>query len=883
MPFIPETFVAPQLITVKGLYPPEVATMRDAVTTVHTITVEGEGSDLSYSHTFIDHDSQSPFISLLPHRPTSPASKYPDGIQVKANFKFKSPDPGEPGGTVARGQLILADWSTPFPFTKTYYESVESNTSGAPLTGTFNIPASAIQPGHVYKMTFAGKVTGGGYPSGYTQEVYCNEGGGVHPAHSPLGVYFVGDRKPDQPIIEGPANGITRTWDDPDPANSRFTLDWTRSDPDDRPDTPGGGFNTYHRDDGGHWVQYRLAPSVQDPNPAWQTASLYRNGQYTAHGSSPEGSNGFMVTVLTGDTVLGFPVWQLPAPGTYQMRVRIFDQNAYWPDEPFGFTETGQRLDPEPLEYPWSMSEWSNSIYINVIASFLPPVPLAPINYVSQTPDEVTFKWRFRDPRSTGGTQDRRSIRIRRAGDAAWTEILTNDVSTSEEYVFTNGDGFTIEPGFRYEWQPNTIADPGNWDAEWTSEVASFWAVPTPGSGSVIPVPSLTVPDPGLGCGDNRVFVYARGGLHRLGEITEKVQVKWSRVRDDISEATVQIGGWSDDCGQLLAALRTWQMELVVFRDNGDSGPQRVWEGPITRLTYEKDAVEVAAHDCMAYVYRRILRLGFNDAFQVGGGGLTTVTRRAAWVIQNALSYDDPNMLAYMQVLDLPDDARNSRVVPEYSTTAWALVDDFAAKAGLDYVTVGRKIVLWDTHGPIGLLPEMRDGDFGTPPIVTEYGMQLANYYAVTNNNGVWGAADRFVDGSPEFYGYIEMLSSAYGESDAAASAEVLTPEARLELEATLTEQASRNIAARYPAPLVARVPDNSTLNPELSVGINQLIPGVHVPLRSDSTLRPVTQMQKLDRIEVTQNDKGEQVTATLSPAPRSREADPDAEGGEEA
>lgn len=93
----------------------------------------------------------------------------------------------------------------------------------------------------------------------------------------------------------------------------------------------------------------------------------------------------------------------------------------------------------------------------------------------------------------------------------------------------------------------------------------------------------------------------------------------------------------------------------------------------------------------------------------------------------------------------------------------------------------------------------------------------------------------------------------------------------------TLTEQAERNIANRYPTPLVARVPDNSTLNPELSVGINQLIPGVHIPLRSNSTLRQISQLQKLDRMQVTQTDKVEQVTVTLSPAPIDHDDDPDA------
>ena len=65
--------------------------------------------------------------------------------------------------------------------------------------------------------------------------------------------------------------------------------------------------------------------------------------------------------------------------------------------------------------------------------------------------------------------------------------------------------------------------------------------------------------------------------------------------------------------------------------------------------------------------------------------------------------------------------------MPPWSTTAWEQVDDLAATAGLDYTVIGRRILLWDTHVPIGRLPTMTDGDFSDSPIVTEYGMQTAH------------------------------------------------------------------------------------------------------------------------------------------------------------
>jgi hypothetical protein len=215
-----------------------------------------------------------------------------------------------------------------------------------------------------------------------------------------------------------------------------------------------------------------------------------------------------------------------------------------------------------------------------------------------------------------------------------------------------------------------------------------------------------------------------------------------------------------------------------------------------------------------------------------------------------------------------------SRVVAEWSRTAWEEVDDLAATAGLDYTTVGRRIILWDTHRPVGRLPEMRDGDFSDSPVVTEYGMQLATLFAVTNGSGVVGSTEVAAKTKP--YGPIEQLASSYADSGAAAG-EVLTPDALAKAQASMVEQAKRNISGRWPAPLVVRVPDNSTLNPGANVTFQQLIPGVWLPLRSVNTPRQVLQWQKLDSVSVEVDSNGEQVKVVMSPAPNGGQ-DPDAD-----
>jgi hypothetical protein len=276
-------------------------------------------------------------------------------------------------------------------------------------------------------------------------------------------------------------------------------------------------------------------------------------------------------------------------------------------------------------------------------------------------------------------------------------------------------------------------------------------------------VPTETVDKATLGCGKHRVFVYRRGGKERVGELTGLTHIDWNRVRDDISDAKVVVSDWGIDCGDLLKKLQCWAYELVIFRDSGYR-VERVWEGPITLLTYGADSVTIQAKDVMAYAYRRIIKQAMNDT----GKSLTagdSVVSRATRVLQYVFAPDDPNVLAYLKPMIRSDDPKQYRALPPYSRTAFEEVDDMAANAGLDYTCSGRAILLWSTKHRIGTLPEFRDADLGAPPIVSEYGMSMADRYVVSDGNGIWGEATRGLDpvsGNEPTYGLVEMLSSTW-------------------------------------------------------------------------------------------------------------------------
>lgn len=518
------------------------------------------------------------------------------------------------------------------------------------------------------------------------------------------------------------------------------------------------------------------------------------------------------------------------------------------------------------------MGEWSDPWSFYTTADATPPLLIDPLNntaIVAAYPK--TFHWRFLTP-SQAITQSRADIRYRVVGAADWSIIFGSESEPGLDW-FYEVPGDTFAAGNRYEWQVRTYSSAAV-VSDW-SESGYFWATAAPGSGAGISlVDSGRSQDP-LGVGQNRVFVFDRGGTRMLGELTPLVDVAWGRKRDDISSTTIHLAEWDESMRRFLGSLRSWVHELVVFRDG-----VRCWEGPITRISASKTQVEIEAKDVMAYVYRRIMRQGYNDSYRIINGtqiGQHTVVERASQIVMNALAYDDPNVLPYLTPLNNPGDAKTSRSVKDFVKTAWEEVDDLAATAGLDYTAIGRRIAFWDTHRPIGRLPEMRDGDFGDSPIVTEYGMSMANVFGVTNNNGLYGLATKGLDanGLPGSEGFIEQLASAYGESEGQGTEQTLTREAIKRAIESMTNQAERNISPRWPAPLVVRVPDNTSLNPELNLGINQLVPGVWIPLRSNSTIREVAQWQKLDSIQVTQDDQGEKITVVMSPAPNGGE-DPD-------
>lgn len=370
-----------------------------------------------------------------------------------------------------------------------------------------------------------------------------------------------------------------------------------------------------------------------------------------------------------------------------------------------------------------------------------------------------------------------------------------------------------------------------------------------------------------LTCELHTAYLYDRGGRKKLGELTDLQKVRWHRKRDDPSTGMVQIASPGLECSKVLGLAETNRTELVIFR-----GGQRVWEGPITRITYQGAGVEIEARDVMVYVVRTIMRGEYDNRYPNNGLALDRIKRIMNAELARKEALDPPiNVLPHVQYIysnspDVSDAGTASHTLP-YEMTVFEHIDTMAARGGMDYTVLGRSILFFDVHTRIGQSPMVTSVDFIGDPVITQYGMELATYVAHTDGKGNYGdagAVNEFgvTTGVDDYYGEWEVLHQAYDEN--AGPGDEQTPPSVQELES----QAERTYRQAQKPPLVVRIPDNTRLNPNGVLTMEHLVPGTWIPLSATLPGRSVSQMQKLDSMTVEETaEAGEVIKVVLSPA----------------
>lgn len=350
---------------------------------------------------------------------------------------------------------------------------------------------------------------------------------------------------------------------------------------------------------------------------------------------------------------------------------------------------------------------------------------------------------------------------------------------------------------------------------------------------------------------NHTLYIYDRGGRRRLWEVGDLDLVRWGRVRDDISEALTTMSGRScDNQADVLTQIEAGRHELVVYR-----GDQRVWEGPITRTAFTRNSFEIAARDIGHYLARTAMQAAYSNKYPK----TTRVITRIAYIIARELARKEAlgyNLLSYMNYHQKDTDAKTSAVTERYQMTVWEHLDNLAAKAGTDYVTIGRAMHFWDTHeAPFGMTPTVTENDFLGDIKITQYGLDLATRAISTNGDGTVGISG----GVDPYYGEVDFLTTAYDEETDSGPAPT---------KAELVSQAQRNRSGRFPTPVELRIPDNSTINPLGVLTLEHLVPGILVPVLATAGVRSISQVLKLDQMQVQETAEGEQITATFAPRP---------------
>lgn len=374
------------------------------------------------------------------------------------------------------------------------------------------------------------------------------------------------------------------------------------------------------------------------------------------------------------------------------------------------------------------------------------------------------------------------------------------------------------------------------------------------------------------------VAIYDRGGVNRVNRLIDISELTWTRERDEWGTAKVKIEG--DACRRQAGVLRGIQArrhELVIWR-----GAERVFEGPILQSPTRGGSIEITARDVGEYLRGTVLTQAYPPLYGEVAPGTDSalMTERIRGILEHELtaSYvmtvgtggaahavtvprwealDPPaNILPHIEVRRSETLYTRSDTEPFQMTVAEHL--DNLARGGLDFTTIGRRILIWDSAQTIGQTRDLTEADFSGDIEVIDAGTE---HHSISH---VYSQRRGDDDESPPPVGSAGGLNPYYGvwsdivTSDSEEGADTPTQDA-------LNSQAQRDQVGRTPVPLLVRVPRNASLQLGSGLTIGSLVPGVRMPLRATLNLRTLRQDQRLDKVTVTEDGNGERIRIDLS------------------
>lgn len=368
-------------------------------------------------------------------------------------------------------------------------------------------------------------------------------------------------------------------------------------------------------------------------------------------------------------------------------------------------------------------------------------------------------------------------------------------------------------------------------------------------------------------------LIHDRGGVRRIAQLQEVSEVRWGRTLSDAATATVVVRGkqcvmQSED----LLKIRSKRHELVLYRGDG-----RSFEGPIEEVAWFPDRVEIRAKDVTGYLQGTVLSKAWPNA---DGGGSSLMTTRVSQIINYELTTpysarvgtggaaqtivmprwetltDPANILPYLDV------RASSTLLTRSDTSAFELTVfehlKNLAEGGLDFTTVGRSIIAWDSAVSLGQTRTVTEKDFTGELQLYESGTEhasIAHISATPNEDTPSAAAFGSAGDEDDYYGVWTALVTRADEqgSDTPTQDELNT-------------QAQRSLRGRRGVPLEIVVPSGASVILNDTLQMRDLVVGAIMPVRLTANLRPVSQDQRIEKVEVTETSAGEKIALTLAP-----------------
>ncbi|MGW1989567.1 hypothetical protein [Embleya sp. NPDC001921] len=369
-----------------------------------------------------------------------------------------------------------------------------------------------------------------------------------------------------------------------------------------------------------------------------------------------------------------------------------------------------------------------------------------------------------------------------------------------------------------------------------------------------------------LGCPQEyTAVIHWRGGSRPYTSpgVDALTSVRWNRTINDISEAAITIAkDEAPECCGLLSDVSPWIHELSIYRDGA-----LVWQGPILRTIENRlrgqlrvEAVDVAAWlgvTMNTYVLRFVDNVGPTQSGPV---------QQIAETIIN-LNINDPgfstppdwcNILPFIVRNDSPNPIKfekdGSTDVAIWLVPVLQIMDDELVPRGLEYTTVGRRLILGRAQTASDR-PQARltlDDIAGDVEIIKD-GTSAAAI--------VWATNQVKEDIADAAFGLSGNTGTAYGRLDrlVLSSAENMDGYDLLQL-------AQASIVGRFPTPIALSVPNGSRLLPSAPVTIDQLVAGVRIDVTATGMCGDRTVGYRLSDLEVEWGDSGEQVAMSLVP-----------------